>query len=268
MDRVGNLFVALLLLSGFFWLVESLFAANPRQPGLLRRRGLKTDLVYWFVTPLVTKSISQIGLVLILVAVYRQNPAGIRTMLAARDTLLAHQPLAAQAGEMLVLGDLIGYWMHRWFHGRHMWKFHAIHHCSQDLDWLSSVRLHPVNDWLSRWVQASVLVVLGFSPGAVAVYVPFLTFYAVFIHANVSWGFGKLGWLVASPKFHRWHHTSEDEGLDKNFAGLLPIFDVVFGTYYMPKDRLPERFGLKDEAVPAGFLGQLLYPFRRRGAPS
>ena len=78
---------------------------------------------------------------------------------------------------------------------------------------------------------------LGFSPAAVAAYIPFLTCYAVFLHANVSWGFGRLGWLVASPKFHRWHHTSEDEGLDKNFAGLLPLFDVAFGTYYMPNDR-------------------------------
>jgi sterol desaturase/sphingolipid hydroxylase (fatty acid hydroxylase superfamily) len=184
-------------------------------------------------------------------------------MLLERDTLLGRQPLWLQALEMLVIGDFIGYWTHRWFHGRRLWKFHAIHHSSRDLDWLSAVRLHPVNDWLSRWIQASALVVLGFTPAAVAAYVPFLTFYAIFVHANVSWGLGPLGWLVASPKFHRWHHTSEDEGLDKNFAGLLPLFDVAFGTYYMPRDRLPERFGLAREAIPEGILGQLAYPFRR-----
>ena len=63
---------------------------------------------------------------------------------------------------------------------------------------------------------------------------------------------------------HRWHHTSEDEGLDRNFSGLFPLIDVLFGTFYMPKDRLPERFGLKNEDVPAGFWGQLAYPFRRQ----
>ena len=125
------------------------------------------------------------------------------------------------------------------------------------------MRLHPVNDWVARWIQASALVVLGFTPAAVAAYVPFLTFYAIFVHANVSWGLGPLGWLVASPKFHRWHHTSEDEGLDKNFAGLFPLFDVVFGTYYMPNGRLPERFGLARESIPETILGQLAYPFRR-----
>jgi sterol desaturase/sphingolipid hydroxylase (fatty acid hydroxylase superfamily) len=260
MERLGQLFVALLVLSVFFWLVESLFAANPRQPRLIGRRGLRTDLIYWFATPLLTQTIAQIGLAVILMILYHKDVAGIRAMLASRDTLLARQPLGLQAIEMLLIGDLIGYWTHRWFHGRRLWRFHAIHHSSEDLDWLSAVRLHPINDWVSRWIQASALIVLGFAPAAVAVYVPFLTFYAIFVHANVSLSFGV---LVASPKFHRWHHTSEDEGLDKNFAGLLPFIDVLFGTYYMPKGRLPERFGLKNERVPAGLIGQLIYPFRR-----
>ncbi|HET8697107.1 MAG TPA: sterol desaturase family protein [Gammaproteobacteria bacterium] len=266
MGRIGTLFAALLLLSAFFWLAETLFAANRGQPRLYRRRGFATDLCYWFATPLVTKAVSQLGLGLILVVIYRQNAGDLRAMLAARDTWLARQPLGLQAVEMLLVGDFIGYWLHRAFHGRALWKFHAIHHCSQDLDWLSSVRLHPENDWLTRWVQASTLVLLGFSPGAIAAYVPFLTFYAVLLHANVSWGFGPLAPLIASPKFHRWHHTSEDEGLDKNFAGLFPIFDVLFGTYYMPTDRLPARFGLKDETVPQKFLAQLAYPFKRARA--
>lgn len=263
MDQIGRLFVGLFVLSAFFWVVESLFAANPRQPRLWRRRGLGTDLLYWFATPLLTKTVSQIGLAVILMLVYQKDVAGIRALLASRDTLLARQPLPLQAIEMLVIGDFIGYWTHRWFHGRRLWRFHAIHHSSEDLDWLAAVRLHPVNDWLSRWIQASALVVLGFAPAAIAAYVPFLTFYAIFVHANVNLSFGRLGVLVASPKFHRWHHTSEDEGLDKNFAGLLPVFDVLFGTYYMPEGRLPERFGLKNERVPAGILGQLAYPFRR-----
>lgn len=263
MDRLGNLFVGLLVLSVFFWLVETLFAANPAQPRLFRR-GFKTDLWYWFATPLVTKTVSQAGLALILVLIYREDMASLKAMLQSRDTWLAQQPLGLQALEMLVIGDLIGYWTHRWFHGHGLWRFHAIHHSSKDLDWLSSVRLHPVNDWLSRWIQASALVVIGFSSVAIAAYVPFLTFYALFLHANVSWGFGPLRRMLASPRFHRWHHTSEDEGLDKNFAGLFPLIDVAFGTYYMPKDRLPTRFGLKDDAVPDGFWSQLIYPLRRR----
>jgi sterol desaturase/sphingolipid hydroxylase (fatty acid hydroxylase superfamily) len=69
--------------------------------------------------------------------------------------------------------------------------------------------------------------------------------------------------VIASPVFHRWHHTSEDEGLDTNFAGLFPFIDLAFGTFYMPADRLPTRFGLVHDEVPDGLVRQMLYPFRR-----
>jgi sterol desaturase/sphingolipid hydroxylase (fatty acid hydroxylase superfamily) len=263
MQRLAGLFLVLLALSAFFWLVERRFAANPQQPRLHRRCGFWTDLAYWFTTPLLTRSVSNIGLVLLLMLFYRERAGDLRELLTNRDTLLARQPLGLQALEMLVLGDFIGYWIHRAFHRRALWKFHAIHHCSTQLDWLSAVRVHPVNEWLTRWVQACTLILLGFSPLAVAAYVPFLTFYAIFIHANVAWGFGPFARVLASPRFHRWHHTSEREGLDKNFAGLFPVFDLLFGTYDMPAGRQPMRFGLARERIPEGFFAQLACPFRR-----
>jgi sterol desaturase/sphingolipid hydroxylase (fatty acid hydroxylase superfamily) len=178
---------------------------------------------------------------------------------------LVQLPLWLQAILILVVGDFIGYWSHRWFHSRRLWKFHAIHHSSTELDWLSSVRLHPVNEVGSRILQAIPFVLLGFSPKAVAAYVPFLTFYAILIHANVSWGFGPLRYVIATPLFHRWHHTSEDEALDKNFAGLLPLWDILFGTLYLPEGKRPTHFGTHDHSVPESFLGQLAYPFRKTG---
>jgi sterol desaturase/sphingolipid hydroxylase (fatty acid hydroxylase superfamily) len=89
---------------------------------------------------------------------------------------------------------------------------------------------------------------------------PFFTAYAIFPHANVSWEFGSLRAVLASPRFHRWHHTAAEEGRDKNFAGLLPLWDILFGTYYMPEAQ-PLRFGVP-EKIPANLLGQLLWPFR------
>jgi sterol desaturase/sphingolipid hydroxylase (fatty acid hydroxylase superfamily) len=174
----------------------------------------------------------------------------------------ARLPLWLQALLMLVLSDFIGYWMHRLFHGRRLWRFHAIHHSSVDLDWLSSVRVHPVNDALMRLASAVPLVALGFAPLALAGIAPVLTLMAVLIHSNVDWDFGPLRGVIASPRFHRWHHTDEHEARDKNFAGFFPIWDRLFGTYYMPPDKLPSRFGVT-EAVPAGLLAQLSYPFRR-----
>ena len=73
--------------------------------------------------------------------------------------------------------------------------------------------------------------------------------------------------MVASPEFHRWHHTSEEEGRDKNFAGLFPFIDMAFGTFYLPAGKHPTIFGARGGApVPPDFWGQLIYPFRPRPA--
>jgi sterol desaturase/sphingolipid hydroxylase (fatty acid hydroxylase superfamily) len=63
--------------------------------------------------------------------------------------------------------------------------------------------------------------------------------------------------------FHRWHHTYIDQGGERNFAPTFPFLDLVFGTFYMPKDRLPAEFGINGRAMPDHFLGQLWYPFAR-----
>jgi sterol desaturase/sphingolipid hydroxylase (fatty acid hydroxylase superfamily) len=176
---------------------------------------------------------------------------------------ISRQPSWLQAIEVLLFGDLVGYWIHRLFHRRPLWPFHAIHHSSTQLDWLSSVRLHPLNDTIVRLLQTVPFVVLGFTPKVLAGYVPFLTLYAILLHANLRWTLGPFKYAIASPTFHRWHHTSEAEGLDKNFGGLFAFYDLLFGTFYMPPGRRPERFGVRNEAIPAGMLAQLVYPFRR-----
>ncbi|HET8578957.1 MAG TPA: sterol desaturase family protein, partial [Methylomirabilota bacterium] len=89
------------------------------------------------------------------------------------------------------------------------------------------------------------------------------TFYAILLHANVPWTLGPLRYAIASPAFHRWHHTSEAEGRDKNFAGLFPLWDLLFGTFYMPRGRQPMQFGVAGDPVPEGLWAQLCYPFRR-----
>ena len=98
---------------------------------------------------------------------------------------------------------------------------------------------------------------------AVAGFAAVTTLYAIALHANLKWTYGPLRYVVASPAFHRWHHTCAEEGRDKNFAGFLPVWDLLFGTFFMPKGRQPAMFGVA-EPVPGGLLGQLVYPFRRR----
>ena len=177
--------------------------------------------------------------------------------------MVAQQPFAVQLIELLVIGDLLGSLSHRLFHSRILWKFHAIHHSAVDVDWLAATRLHPVNEILTRVFQVIPLYLLGFRGAPLAAGAPILAFYAIFLHANLRWDFGPLRYVIASPAFHRWHHTSEEEGLDRNFAGLFPWIDLLFGTFYMPRGVQPRRFGVAGERIPPTLIGQLAYPFRR-----
>ncbi|MCB1367801.1 MAG: sterol desaturase family protein [Rhodobacteraceae bacterium] len=258
---IGRLVIAFVILFALFRLIEMLRPPSRRLP--LLRRGLATDIAYWLFTPFVAKVVTRIAVILAilpiaLLAYGRFDAEAIGQGFGP----LSRLPLWLQAIGILTLGDFIGYWMHRWFHGRAMWNFHAVHHSSTDLDWLSSVRLHPVNDVLMRLAGTVPVVALGFAPLAVAGIVPFLTLMAILVHARLDWDWGPFRAVFVSPRFHRWHHTDEAAARDTNFAGLLPAWDILFGTYYMPKGQTPSRFGTTTP-VPPGLLGQMIFPFLR-----
>jgi len=263
---VGKLVVGFILLAILFTIVERLFPANSKQRWW--RRGFRTDLAYWFFTPFVAKPLAHgVAIVLLVLGALTlgapRGREGLEAWYLARGGPFSHHPPALQALETLFFVDFLGYLGHRWLHGRTLFRFHAVHHGPTELDWLSSVRVHPVNEIVGAVVTIVPLGLLGVRPGVLAGAIPFFTLYALFLHANVPWTYGPLRYVIASPAFHRWHHTSQEEGLDKNFAGLFPFIDLLFGTFYMPKARLPERFGITGEAVPEGFFAQLWYPFRR-----
>ncbi len=223
-----GLVVGFIVLTIVFRLLELMRTRDKRQAWF--RAGYLTDLAYWLFTPLVTRVATSIAVALVAAPI-----AYILWGRVDRDLIMhgwgpaGRLPLWAQAIGLLVVGDFIGYWVHRAFHRGMLWRFHAVHHSSRDLDWLSAVRLHPVNDVLMRVASAVPLLLTGFAPVAWAGIAPLLTILAILIHANVDWDWGPLRSVIASPRFHRWHHTREDEGLDKNFAGLLPLWDIYSG---------------------------------------
>jgi sterol desaturase/sphingolipid hydroxylase (fatty acid hydroxylase superfamily) len=253
------LIFALVALAVVFSFLERFAASLPRKA--LFRRERAVDFLYWFFTPWVTRTASTIGVLLAIGAVT------LVVRVAGVDQPSPHwfeaQPKWLQIIELLVAADLLGYLAHRLFHGRRLWRFHAIHHSAEDLDWLSATRLHPVNEIGNRIMQVVPLYLLGFRGESLAALVPILTLWALLIHANLRWDFGPLRYVIASPVFHRWHHTAEEEGMDKNFAGLFPWIDALFGTLYMPRDRQPQKFGVR-EPVPRGLLAQMAYPFKAR----
>jgi sterol desaturase/sphingolipid hydroxylase (fatty acid hydroxylase superfamily) len=264
--------ISLLVLGGIFFVIERLPGRARPQPVV--RRGFGTDVVYWFATILLTKPLVRLMLILPaggLILLHVTTADGLRLQEYRGFGPLSRQPLWLQAIQIYLLVDFCAYWTHRLFHRGRWWPFHAVHHSSEDLDWLGSLRVHPVNDLVNKLAQATPVLLLGYNPAVTLSTAPVLTFYAIFIHANLNWDFGPLRSVIATPVFHRWHHSREQAAWDKNFAGLFPFWDILFGTYYMPRDRWPENFGI-NEPMPAGFLGQLWSPFvgwfRRDRKPS
>ena len=83
----------------------------------------------------------------------------------------------------------------------------------------------------------------------------------LFLHANVRWKLRWLHRLIITPEFHHWHHTNERDAIWTNYSTFLPIWDQLFGTYFMPKDRRPMVYGVNEE-IPDGIIRQLRYPLR------
>lgn len=247
----------ILLLAALFYLLERLFPEQERQPAL--HEGTKTNALYLlFDAVIVSRLITVVTAVVLIAAVALKMP---------RLTLLSHQPLGMQALEALLVTDFIGYWSHRALHEvPALWRLHKVHHSSERLDWLASARVHPLETVWNRLVSLLPLFLLGFSPAITAFFGPLVALYPVFVHANVRWGYGWLGYVIASPAFHRWHHSSDHEAINKNYSGLLPIFDFLFGTAHFPRDAKPVRYGLEGEQAPAGLWQQLKWPFRAGAA--
>jgi sterol desaturase/sphingolipid hydroxylase (fatty acid hydroxylase superfamily) len=265
--RLLILLAAFVVLSIGFGLVERFWPSIRGQKRL--RQGFFTDFAYWLFLPTVSKAFSGVFVFLVVLGAAALLAAPIsgdalREGINTHETFISRWPIGMQVIVFVLLADFIGYWSHRSFHGiERLWRIHAVHHSSTQVDWLSSVRVHPLNDAISSAVVATPLLLLGFAPATLAAYLPFLTLYAIGLHANVGWSYGPLRYVISSPVFHRWHHSAEAAALNKNFAGLFPLYDWLFGTLYLPKGVQPALFGAREEPVPAGFIGQLAYPLRR-----
>jgi len=175
-------------------------------------------------------------------------------------------PFPAQVLGVLLIADLTQYWVHRAFHSvPFLWRFHAVHHSAEEMDWLAGSRIHLVDAVVTRGATYVPIYVMGFSEAALFTYVAVVVVQATFIHANVRWELRPLRWLLATPCFHHWHHTAELDAQDKNFAVHMPVWDWLFGTYHMP-GHWPDEYGLHDGDVPSGWTRQFTYPFRSSGS--
>ncbi len=257
--QVFRLCVWLVLLAAIFTPLERLFASHPKE---IFRKGFVTDLGYYFLSSLLPSVLLSVPLALVAWAVHQAVPAGLTAAVAA-------WPVWLRIVTSVLVGEIGFYWGHRWSHEIPLlWRFHAIHHSAEHLDYLVNTRAHPVDMVFTRLCGLVPLYILGLGSPAtregslIPVLVVLLgTIWGFFIHANVKWRFGLLEWLVATPAFHHWHHTNDAPDLyNKNYAALLPWMDHIFGTLYLPPDKQPERYGI-DAPVSPMLFDQLVEPF-------
>jgi len=219
------------------------------------RDGWQLDATYFFISTMLVQITTYLTL----------KPAFVLFSWAqfpAVQEAVRSQPMVLQFLEIMLLADLVQYWVHRLFHQiPWLWKFHAVHHSAEVMDWMAGNRLHLVDLALTRSLIYIPSFILGFDEFPMYAYIVFVSLHSVFIHANLGFQFGWWRYIFATPQFHHWHHGAEAEAIDKNFAVHFPILDMMFGTFFMPGKRWPASYGVHNEAVPRSFLKQFVYPF-------
>jgi len=142
----------------------------------------------------------------------------------------------------ILVADFSYYWMHRIEHKvRFFWTIHSVHHSSTEFDLTTGLRLAWLES-LIEWVFFVPMILIGFDLVQTIVSLLIVVAYQTWIHTK---HIGKLGWLDSvfnTPSVHRVHHGSNSKYIDKNFGGVLMIWDHLFGSYQ--KEQEPVVYGL------------------------
>jgi sterol desaturase/sphingolipid hydroxylase (fatty acid hydroxylase superfamily) len=241
----------ILVLLLIFVPLERLFPARGEQK-ILRDHAF-TDTVYLLVNSWVIR-LGALALVLpFLDFIDARAPAGMQDFIGGL-------PFAVQLPFAILVADLGFYLHHRLFHAvPALWRLHAVHHSIEELDWLAAHRIHPLDQLFSTGMSALPLYALGFSAEVMAAHALIFFLHSHLVHSNTRLGFGPLDWLIASPRFHHWHHANAEDAHDRNFGGQLLVWDRLFGTLNMPAS-LPSHYGI-DDPMPSTYPRQLAWPF-------
>ncbi|OYV50911.1 MAG: sterol desaturase [Rhodospirillales bacterium 20-60-12] len=246
-----RLTVWLVLLSAIFVPLERLAGVRRQQ---IFRRQFGVDLFYYMINSMLIGLLLAAPLSVVATVIYNIMPAFLVQGVSGL-------PAGAKLALSLLVAETGFYWGHRWSHEIPLlWRFHAVHHSAEELDYLTNTRAHPVDMVFTRLCGFLPLFALGLAhgPAVPAIVIVIGTMWGFFVHANIKFRFGFLESLIATPFFHRWHHTN-DAMRDRNYAAMLPLLDRLFGTFHAPQS-WPSEYGI-DQPMPAHIRGQLLSPF-------
>lgn len=178
----------------------------------------------------------------------------------------SHLPLALELLLAFTIAEFGGYWGHRLLHSHSLlFRLHATHHSATRLYFLTGGRTHAAEAILVALLSIAPLLFLGVSERVLGLLGTLAGIHYMLQHSNIDIRMGKIGWLINGPEMHRWHHSRRLEEANSNYAGMLLLWDWIFGSFFRPPENEPPPvnvglFGLP--LFPNDFLGQILAPFR------
>jgi sterol desaturase/sphingolipid hydroxylase (fatty acid hydroxylase superfamily) len=245
------------VLSAFFVAVVFVEWMTNRRISRYLEASFFTDLLYTFLIVGGAYAWLQQPIVTWIDSVLRQSAPLLYT------DLLQKTPEPLQLIVFLVAVDFCRYWKHRWMHSvPALQAIHSVHHAPENLNFLTTYRIHLLEYIFDGIVTLVPVVLLGLPPEMwLPVYLS-LVLLSALNHSDIDLGFGWLNRIVVSPRFHATHHSSDRREYNCNFASLFSFWDVLFCTANFRSSR-PDRYGLSKLGMPPSFVGQLFFPIKQ-----
>jgi sterol desaturase/sphingolipid hydroxylase (fatty acid hydroxylase superfamily) len=176
-------------------------------------------------------------------------------------------PIWLQALLMILCVDFLRYWLHRAAHQNDtLWRLHSVHHSVEQLYWLNTARFHPLEKTLQMVCDSAPFLLMAVNPTVLALYYVAYSTNGFFQHCNIELRYGLLNYIVGSAETHRWHHSRVPRESNANYGNTVIVWDLVFGTWFLPREREIRDLGLQDPSYPKSFLRLMRAPFTRSGA--
>jgi len=224
------------------------------------RSEIKTDLVFMLLIQVALPKLLTLLTVVFLLSYVEAQESGL-TDLWLR-TWPHTWPIWVQMLLMMFTADFLRYWLHRAAHEWiPLWRFHAVHHSVQKLYWLNVGRFHPVDKSLQFLCDALPFIILGVSEEVLMLYFVVYSIKGFFQHSNVDTKLGWFNYIISGPELHRWHHSKIIKESNTNYGNNVIVWDILFGTFFLPKDRAVGDLGLLNRNYPSGFVAQMKTPF-------
>lgn len=166
---------------------------------------------------------------------------------------------------MILLIDFFRYWIHRIFHeNKKLWLFHAVHHSPHKLYSVNVGRFHFIDKSTQYLFDTLPFILLGVNEQVLALYYIFYSINGFFQHCNINIKLGFLNYIISGPELHRWHHSMITQESNNNYGNNLIIWDLLFGTWFLPKHKEVTKLGLVNRNYPLSFGAQLSSPFIKK----